>query len=618
MNRFTFYAIVLVATMVAAASTQASRARSPIRPILNPASEQNEASGQRSASADNKTDSTKRGASSITGRLVDDSGQPIPNAAIFVRKAGSSTNQSRSLGTDEDGRFRADDLAPGAYSVSAFVPGYVTTTEALERQYYHAGDVVTLRMMKGGVITGMVTNSAGEPVVGVRVSPLRLRDAENRPIRGAVLSGNFKPTDDRGIYRMYGLAPGTYLVVASGGGQIGFQASGFDGDVPTYYPSTTRDAAVEVAVRSGEEITGIDIRYRGDRGYIISGTLSGSLGPESGQRGVLVSLSHSAGNVLESRSYVPLRAGRGFALYGVPDGEYDLMAQTDGGTESAAGSAPRHVIVKGSDVTGIELSLASFGSISGRAVLETIPDAERTSECKARRITPLDELVLTARRDEKSSAKDPAGLSLLAPNEGSTDEKGEFKLVSLAAGHYRIETRLPAEDWFVRSITKPGTTGSKQNDIAAAGLGVSTSQRITDLTVTLAEGAAGLRGKVIPVSEGSRLPAQLRVHLVPAEQESADDAIRFSEARTDSEGVFSLTNLTPGIYYVLARAVADEQLMERNPPPLAWDATARAKLRREATAAKVLIDLQRCQRVTDYVLKYTSAPARKAVPRKTP
>ena len=190
-------------------------------------------------------------------------------------------------------------------------------------------------------------------------------------------------------------------------------------------------------------------------------------------------------------------------------------------------------------------------------------------------------------------------------------------MLSLTAGHYRLEMRLPSDDWFVRSITKASPAGSKQGDVAAAGLGISTSQRITDLTVTLGEGAAALRGKVIPATESSRLPAQLRVYLVPAEPESADDVIRYSEARIDNEGVFSVPNLAPGLYYVHARVVADAQWMERNPQLLAWDAAARAKLRRDATAANVLIELQRCQRLTEYVLKFTATPARKTEPKKT-
>lgn len=619
MTRFTFYAIVLcVVVGTGAVSTHVSKAFTPLASILVSTDSGNEASAQRSTSPDDQNDSAKRRSKSITGRLVDESGQPIPNAAVYVRKAGPPTSPSRSLGTDEDGRFHADDLTSGAYSVSAYAPGYVPATEAVEREYYRAGDVVNLRVTKGGIVTGTVTNSSGEPVVGVRVSAIRVRDGESRPIRGAGQSGNSRQTDDRGVYRMYGLASGSYLVLASGTGQMMYTASAYDSDVPTYYPSTTRDAAAEVVVRAGQEATGIDIRYRGDRGYIVSGALSGALGEDSsGFRGVTVSLAHRSSGAIESRAYVQLRAGRGFGIYGVPDGDYDLIAQMDVGAESSAASAPRHVVVKGADVTGIELSLAPFGSVSGRAVLEKLPDAERPPDCKAKRTAALDELVLTARRDEKSGAKDQPGPGVAAPNDASPDEKGEFKIPSLAAGRYRIEMRLPTEDWFVRSMTKAGPPASKQNDVAGAGLAISTSQRVTDVTVTIAEGAAALRGKVVPASEGARLPAQLQVHVVPAEPEPTNDAIRFAEVRVDSEGAFSLSNLAPGRYYLQARAVSDDQLMERNPQPLAWDVALRTKLRREAQAANVVIELQRCQRVTEYVLKYTAAPSRKAEPKKT-
>lgn len=618
MTRLTFYAIVLfVAVGTGAVSTHVSKTFTPLASIRVSTGSGTDASAQRSTSPDTQSDSAKQRPKSITGRLVDESGQPIPNAAVYIRKAGPPTSPSRSLGTDEDGRFHADDLASGAYSVSAYAPGYVPATEAVEREYYRAGDVVNLRVMKGGVITGTVTNSSGDPVVGVRVTTIRVRDGESRPIRGASQSGNSRQTDDRGVYRMYGLAPGTYLILASGGGQISYPASAFDSDVPTYYPSTTRDAAADLVVRPGQEIGGIDIRYRGDRGYIVSGMLSGALGEDSsGFRGVTLSLAHKSSGAIESRAYVQLRAGRGFAVYGVPDGDYDLIAQMDVGAESSAASAPRHVVVKGSDVTGIELSLAPLGSVAGRAVLERIPDAERPTECKAKRTASLDELVLTARRDEKAGAKDQPSSGFAAPNDASPDEKGEFKIPSLAAGRYRIETRLPTEDWFVRSMTKSGPPASKQNDVAAGGIAITASQRVTDLTVTLAEGAAVLRGKLIPASEGARLPGPLQVHIVPAEPESADDATRFAEVRADSEGGFSLTNLAPGRYYLQARIVPEVQLMERNPQPLAWDAVSRTKLRREAQAANVVIELQRCQRVTEYVLKYAAPPSRKAEPKK--
>ena len=568
-----------------------------------------------SGTSGNQNDSSKRETKAITGRLVDESGQPIPNAAVFLRKAGAAAGPSRSIGTDENGRFRADDLVSGSYSVSAFVPGYVPAAEKVETEFYRPGDVVNLSMMKGGVITGTVTNSSGEPVVGVTVSTTRLRDGENRPIRGASQS-NSRPTDDRGVYRLYGLLPGSYLVLASGG-QASFQSTGFESDVPTYYPSTTRDAAGEVVVRAGQEISGIDIRYRGDKGHIVSGTLTGAL-VESGSAPQIVApmfLAHRSTGAIESRAFVQFRLGRGFAFYGVPDGEYDVVVQMNMTTENSMASTPRQVVVKGSDVTGLEIALVTLGSISGRVVLERFP-SERPADCKAKRIASLDELVLMTSRDAKAQSKDQPMFGFDATNTASPDEKGEFKIHGVSAGRYRIELTLPSDDWFMRALNRT-TAASKQSDVVGAGIAITQGQRVTDLMVMLSEGAASMRGKVVAATEGARLPGPIQVHLVPAEPESADDVIRYVETRADQEGAFSLSNLAPGRYYIHTRAVSEEQLVERRPQPISWEAAPRVKLRRDAQAANVIIELKQCQQVTEYVLKYGGSPAKKAEPKKT-
>ena len=49
----------------------------------------------------------------------------------------------------------------------------------------------------------------------------------------------------------------------------------FDADVPTYAPASTRDEAAEITVRGGEETSNVDIRYRGEPGRIVSGTVTG-------------------------------------------------------------------------------------------------------------------------------------------------------------------------------------------------------------------------------------------------------------------------------------------------------------------------------------------------------
>ncbi len=567
------------------------------------------------APAVNQGDSTKRRESSITGRLIDELGQPIPSAAVFVRKVGAQSNVSRSIGSDQDGKFRADDLTSGAYSVSANVPAYVSATDNTEREYYRPGETVTLRMIKGAVITGAVTNAEGEPMVAARVSAIRVRDGEGRVIRGPESrASNPHQTDDRGIYRLYGLQTGSYLIAVNG--SVGSYYT-YEGDAPTYHPSSTRDTAAEVIAHTGDEIRGIDIRYRGERGHVVSGTLSGSLGSSVGTQVVSVFLARASGGAIEANAFTALRGGdRGFALYGIPDGEYDLIAQIGVGAENSAASTPRRIIMKGADVTGLDLGLAPLGVIAGRVVLEALPESERRPDARDKRVASLNETVILARREEKAGAKGPTAPVMPTPTDGTPDEKGEFRIPSLVAGRYRIEMRLPDEDWFVRSIEVPGPVALKpQSDVMSAGLPLSSGQRVLDLMVTLAEGAAALRGKVFAASEGARLPSRLRVHIVPAESESADAVLRYAEVTVDNDGAFSITNLAPGRYFLLARAVSDAELMEREPRPAVWDAASRTKLRREAEAANVTIELQRRQRVSEYSLKYSPGRAKTPAPR---
>ena len=171
------------------------------------------------------------------------------------------------------------------------------------------------------------------------------------------------------------------------------------------------------------------------------------------------------------------------------------------------------------------------------------------------------------------------------------------------------------EDYFVRSITLPAS-GKNQPPVDAARnpLAVKSGERLNNLTVTVAEGAAAVRGRVVPATEGARLPDRLRIHLVPAEKEAANDVLRFAEAKAGADGAFVINNLAPGHYLILARPSADEETSDALARPVAWDATERAALFKQAAAANFTLDLQSCQRLIDYVLKYTPPapkPARK-------
>jgi hypothetical protein len=86
---------------------------------------------------------------------------------------------------------------------------------------------------------------------------------------------------------------------------------------------------------------------------------------------------------------------------------------------------------------------------------------------------------------------------------------------------------------------------------------------------------------------------------------SANDVLRYSEAYARSDGSFLLSNLAPGKYWLIARAAPDDETSDRPVAPIAWDANERAKLHREAMAAKNEIELRPCGRLKDYVLRST-------------
>ena len=197
--------------------------------------------------SDERAETPKTG--SITGRVVNESGQPLANAVVYVRAFGS-TGQGNVRATDGQGNFHVGALDPVAYQVWATVPAYTAPLrdpDSNQAPYYRIGDSVRLELIRGGVITGIVTTSSGEPVVAVRVLAYMLRDGNGQPPRygGAIRE---QPTDDRGIYRIYGLAPGTYIVSAGGSETLGIsKAAEYESHAPTYAPSSTRDTPEKLA-----------------------------------------------------------------------------------------------------------------------------------------------------------------------------------------------------------------------------------------------------------------------------------------------------------------------------------------------------------------------------------
>ena len=538
----------------------------------------------------------------ISGKVVNENGQPMAGASAFVR-AVNSLGSGRTMTTDADGQFQANNLEPGLYTVGANAPAYTSVpNDPNSPTYYRIGDTVNLQLVRGGVITGTVTNAMGEPVISVRVRVVMVRNAKGQP-PGQLFSmfGSMEQsTDDRGVYRIYGISPGTYIVSA-GGTNIAqpYLFNPYDTDAPTYAPSSTRDDAAEVTVKAGEE-SNVDIRYRAESGHTVSGTVKVS----GTNTGASVTLAPVGGVVMPVGTTFQGPGARGFSFSGISDGEYDLFAQEFVQSQTPTMpvimlSEPKRITVKGANVAGIELIPKPLANVSGRLVLEP----SKLPECEGKRPPLLAETLIHIRRPEKDP--DSPAYQRNFGSSGLPDANGAFVLRNLSPGKYQFEPRFYARYWYLQSVTMgaaPAPTAKTQTsrvNAAASWTVVKQGDQLNNLTITLAEGAAAIRGKLT----SSEPPSGMVLYLIPSEPDKADDVLRFFVTDIAADGTFALNNLPPGRYWLLTQTNVDAQIANviklRQPEA----ATARTKLRRTAETQKTELQLKPCQNLTDYQLK---------------
>ena len=129
---------------------------------------------------------------------------------------------------------------------------------------------------------------------------------------------------------------------------------------------------------------------------------------------------------------------------------------------------------------------------------------------------------------------------------------------NLTPGAYRLETYLPGSGWYIRQIARgPAEQKTKleragTSNIARDGITLKSGDRLSGITVTITEGGAGLRGRII-AAEGQQAPQNIRVYLVPTEPEAVKNLLRFFEARAENDGTFAIGNIAPGRYWIIAR-----------------------------------------------------------------
>ncbi|HKP35981.1 MAG TPA: carboxypeptidase-like regulatory domain-containing protein, partial [Pyrinomonadaceae bacterium] len=325
----------------------------------------------------------------ISGRVTI-AGKGAANITVAAYSQ-ETINQRKSVAravTDGEGRYRLTGLPPAQYQVASLTPDLTPAEQNQVNDFsgmfgaasksitLAAGEEVEnvdLKLVRGGVITGRVTDANNKPVVEEQITLVPVDDNGNlRNIRTQFFGNDLYQTDDRGVYRIYGLAPGRYKVSAGmeSGGGIG----GVRGFYPrTFYPDTPDQTKARVVeVTEGSEATGIDIQLgRQEVTFNVSGRV---VDAETGQPVVGGSLSYLIASENPER-FSPFYMGeptntRGeFKLTGLPPGRFGvyLSAEFEGG-EYYSEVAYFEVVDK--DVTNVEVKATRGLALSGLVVIE--------------------------------------------------------------------------------------------------------------------------------------------------------------------------------------------------------------------------------------------------------
>src|ERR1044072_1890658 len=148
-------------------------------------------------------------AASVSGKVTLKN-KPLVGIVVGARLSNfSGGDRSRYRATtDQNGAYRIANLPPGTYEVAPMALNLVADDELRPKsrviEEADAIENVNFAMVPGGVITGRITDADGQPLVEQQVF---LHGVEGPSAQAAFFRGGII-TDDRGVYRVFGLREG--------------------------------------------------------------------------------------------------------------------------------------------------------------------------------------------------------------------------------------------------------------------------------------------------------------------------------------------------------------------------------------------------------------------------
>ena len=475
----------------------------------------------------------RAGTGVIRGRVVRaDTGDPLRRAQISVEAQNAKDMRGPvSTMTDAQGRYEIDRLPAGSYQIKASRGGYVEIAYGQRRPFERGRPVelaegavlqnIDFALPTGGVVTGRVVDEMGEPVAQAFVSLSRRRYIDGR--RGLVAQSSGS-TDDRGEFRIFGVAPGEYVLSAMLE-RMDFGSRDRVRYVPTYYPSTpVATEAQRVTVAAGQEVPGITIALVRTATATMRGVVRAAGQTQSGPFTMVHAREVGGPQAYGNMTSAIAASDGGFTLTGLLPGTYLVEAQ------SALGSAfaSKEVVVDGADVAGVTLVLSQGTTARGRIRFDTgePPQGLRPSEV----------LVMPSLLDSEAH-----GMHMNSNGPPTAKDDWTFEVHGLSGrGFMRAGTM---GDWEMKRVLRENA------DVSDAALDFSTD--IDGLVIELTQKVTTISGGVSDDRSRPVLDATVVVF--------ADDPgkwwrqSRFVEsARPDQHGRFTIRGLPPGKYVAIA------------------------------------------------------------------
>jgi protocatechuate 3,4-dioxygenase beta subunit len=485
-------------------------------------------------------DPNARPTGTIRGRIVVTNGRPARRAS--VRMLPPTGGMPRSVSADIDGRYEFTEVPAGDYRISAGKPGYLALEYGQQRAF-ERGKVVTIRrgetleqvdieLPSSGAISGRVVDESGDPVEGIDVRVMQIQFAANRRQLLPVTSVGRRLTDDRGQYRLYGVPPGRYIVMASVVDQSGAPTTVIlpPGYAPTYFPGTPKAAEARlVTIGLSASVDDVDFNLARVQTARISGTVLDSTGKPL-RTGIIASTSQRSGGLVAEPLRGSSNADGTFEVRNVPPGEWVLQVFTGGNVNAGQEGefVSRFVTVNGADVADVRLQTSAGSHVDGRFIFEGS--------------SPPDPTTVTLTTLPSDFDRAPLG----GPMGRATGQADGTFVLEGVNGPRRFLLMSAPRPWSLKAIRvngrdvtdEPMSFGTKDESLADVEVVLTSTPTIVSGTVTDARGQVVTDYTVIVFATNADRWYQGSRH--------------FTFTRPKADGTFTVTGLPPGQYYVAA------------------------------------------------------------------